>query len=175
MYEYEKTLLYLLPVADKLTRVYRNRANGRIRASFYCHDKVEEQIMETISLVGVEWSIQIAKADVKSALCKLAPIDRAILEIQYIRRRDVIEALPFRSFPFSKRSFYRRTDRAIRRLSWLLRRNGNDEKWFKENFSSCPEIMRVYGKVLNRRDLYYRRKIGDFSFSRADKRRDVSR
>lgn len=172
MYEYEKTLLYLLPVADKLTRVYRNRANGRIRASFYCHDNVEQQIMETITLVGVERAIQIAKADVKTALYKLTPTERAILEIQYIRRREVIEALPFRAFPFSKRSFYRRTDRAIKKLSWLLKLNGNDERWFKEEFSSCPEIMRVYGKVLDRRDLYYRRNIGEFSFARSDEKRD---
>jgi len=170
MYEYEKTLLYLYPVADRLTEVYRDRANGKIRASYYCHDGAEEQILETISLMATECVIQDAKKDMESALKELSSVEQALLEIQYIRRKKKIQDIPFRRFPFSERSFYRKTHGAIKRFSSLLKKNGNDERWFKESFSACPEVMRVYGKVKNGRDLYYRRKIEGFGFSSTRKK-----
>lgn len=165
MYEYEKTLLYLYPVADKLSGIYRKRAHGAIRDSFYRHDGAEVQILETIGLFNVEGAIKIAKIDVGEALLKLTEIERALLEIQYIRRKNVISALPFKRFPFSERSFYRRIFSAIKRFSYLLKLNGNDERWFLETFSSCPEVMRVYGNVRRGRDLYYRRAIDGFTFT----------
>lgn len=172
MYEYEKTLLYLYPVADELTSTYRDRAHGKIRASFFCHDGAEEQILETISLIVLERTIESAKKEVETALKELTVTERALLEIQFIRRRRAIEAIPFRKFPFSKRSYYRKTYGAVKRLSSILKKNGSDLKWFEESFADCPEVMLVYGKVKSGQDLNYRRNIEGFSFtSTGDKKK----
>lgn len=165
MYEYEKTLLYLYPVADELTSTYRDRAHGKIMASFFCHEGAEEQILDTISLIVLERTIEDAKKEVENALKELTVTERALLEIQFIRRPNAIEAIPFRKFPFSKRSFYRKTYGAVKRLSSILKKNGSDIKWFEESFADCPEVMRVYGKVKSGRDSNYRRNIDGFSFT----------
>lgn len=165
MYDYEKTLLYIYPMADELAKIYKMRADSKVCSSFYCRDGAEEEIIETITLMNLEGAFKIAKIDVESALLKLSDMERAMIEIQYIRRKSKISALPFRTFPFSERSFYRKVFRAIKKFSSLLKQNGNSEEWFMDTFSACPEVMKVYGKVQRGRDLYYRRRLEGFTFA----------
>lgn len=169
MYDYEKTLLYLYPIADEFARIYKVRADSKICSSYYCRTGAEEEIIETITLMNLEGAFKIAKIDVESALSELSDMERAMIEIQYIRRKSKIDALPFRVFPFSQRSFYRKVFRAVKKFSSILKKNGNSEEWFIDTFSACPEVMRVYGKVKRGRDLYYRRRIDGFTFAGAQR------
>jgi len=151
-------------MADELAKVCRLRTKSEIYLSFYRRMGAEEQIIETITLMNLEGAFKMAKIDVESALEQLSDMERAMIEIQYIRRKSKIAALPFRVFPFSERTFYRKVFRAIKKFSSLLKINGNSEEWFINAFSASPEVMRVYDKVKRGRDLYYRRRLEGFSF-----------
>ena len=144
-YEYEKLILYSYPhleaIAEAMEQAARNKALLSVRSS---EDTLS--LLERISedaLTAQE--LRALRAETEKILLALNEEELYLLEYKYFRRRRVLrDRFADYELTLSERSYFRRQNELLRKISFHLRTCGVTKENFFARFGHFSPFMRVY-------------------------------
>lgn len=155
MYEYEKTMLYVYPNARVLKALYAELADGKIKRSALNDGNTEKLVKEIMTCIEIQKAISRLVERVECILRYFTEEEKFIMEYRFFRRKKYLDEKYGEYKPnFSRSGFYRKIDEILKKFSAVLRDQGYTEKNFKEDFSESDLIMKVYYKVMAKKDAY---------------------
>lgn len=145
-FDYVRVLLYAYPQAEKLAEAVRVGAKVRASLSFkYPQDTLS--IMESIaSDMAYAERIGYWKEQLERALSYFGEEELFLLEYKYFRRRS---RLGGRTVTCSERSYFRKQNQLLTRLSLRLRRRGCTEEAFMRDFEGFSPYMTILRALAN--------------------------
>ena len=145
-YEYEKVFLYAYPKMDELADAVSASAETKALLSFRavgdCLGVAEKIVRE----IDVSRKIRAVKRDMDELLAEMSEEELFWLEYKYFRRRKRLRALAefARAGECSERTYFRRQNALLRKISSGLAARGMSEEWFLQVFSGYTPFLRVY-------------------------------
>ena len=143
-YEYEKVILYSYPHLEAIAQAVEEGARNKALLSFRSAEDTLS-LLERISedaLTARE--LRLLKAETEEILLTLSEEELYLLEYKYFRRRRVLKG-KFAGFALalSERSYFRRQNELLRKISSRMRTNGLTSENFSARFGRFSPFMRA--------------------------------
>lgn len=146
MFSFVKVLLYTYPHLESIIGDIDKLVCLKAYTSFGTScERAAEKIIDTIDKKRRLLNLKVVLDDL---ILKLNDEEKWLLEHKYFRRRKFIKKyLGCTTVTFSERTYFRKQNRLLSKLSWLLSLKGMSEEWFLDNYSDIDWFSSFYKRI----------------------------
>lgn len=170
--DHAKAILYVYPMMDELSKAEMQAAENKALLSYRSRFDAMHDLCEVAEEIFLVERLDALKELTDKILSRLNREERVLLEYRYFRRKSVLKEFGEELF-CSERSYFRKQERLLQKISLLLASGGITRDYFLTAFENSDCLMRVYQAIVSGEELKIcarreRREISFYGSKRSD-------
>lgn len=144
--DHAKAILYVYPMLGALSEAAGTAAENKALLSYRSKYGAMHDLEAVAEEIFLAERLDALKAVVDKILDKLNLEERFLLEYRYFRRKKILKTFG-EILPCSERGYFRKQERLLQKVTFLLAAEGVTKDYFLEAFASSVCLMKIYRAV----------------------------
>lgn len=144
--DHAKAILYVYPMMGALAEAVRTAAENKALLSYRSRSSALHDLEAVAEEIFLGERLDSLKEVLDGIVSRLSEEERFLLEYRYFRRKKILKRYGT-ELCYSERSYFRKQERLLRKISAKLAASGVTREYFLEAFANSGCLMKVYRAV----------------------------